>query len=729
MQQVHQADEQGCRMGGRFRGWMIGAAAVVMLLCGTAQATDAPVSEGQPVLPSAVSMIETGQWDRAATLLQSQPDAGGAEVSAIRAILEQYGQMQQQRRQKQQAVLDEHTKALDELFERYAAGDPNTTSQAIFKQAHQVWCNASEPQRKELTGRSSFQSLLQQSYREALELCRGGQWGQARSQYAGWLVMFDSHNAEYRALDEKLADMHAIAALLKKDPCDATLERYAPVQGETIGQVFGILQTQYVTPVNYSVLVKEGINRCLLLADVMRDANGQFLYTADPNQCDAWKNAVTNLAADFDKPSAGDLDARDFFGMQDVVLMINRQTLKLPDGVLLTLMTEAALSQLDDYTRMIWPAAVAEFDKQMTGQFGGAGFRVSQDDGVITIDSLIPNTPASRSALKPTARIVAIDGESTKGLEIACAVKKISGPVGTSVTLTVTYPDSDQEQLITLVRDKIVLPTVEGSKQASNGKTEGHWDYFLSTEEKIGYLRLSNFTGETMHQVTGALTKLEAAQMAGLILDLRGNGGGLLTSATELTDLFVDDGLLLESRGRSEHISRWNATNEKTPHAYPVVILMDGGSASASEIVAGVLGRQGYHRAVLVGERSFGKGSVQEVVDLGATKGRLKFTAAYYYLPNGEPVANRDLLAREGRDDWGIVPDVQVPLYDFEKQRIKEVNSARRDITANDEAKEASDKPCVTEQMIEADPQLATGLLVLKARIAADSASKACPKG
>ncbi|MBN2731564.1 MAG: hypothetical protein JXR26_03950, partial [Balneolaceae bacterium] len=219
---------------------------------------------------------------------------------------------------------------------------------------------------------------------------------------------------------------------------------------------------------------------------------------------------------------------------------------------------------------------------------------------------------------------------------------------------------------------------------------------------------------DTVVQVKSTLEKLEAAGLAGLILDLRGNGGGLLTAATELTDMFIDEGVLLKSKGRGDKTSQWVARPDEVERAYPVVILMNGGSASASEIVAGVLGHEGYKRALLVGDRSYGKGSVQEVIDLGGDAGKMKFTSAYYYLPNGETVPNRDLLAREGRDDWGIVPDVSVPLYAYESKQIREVNEARR--TSGTDQKDG-DKPSVTEQMIEADPQLATGLLVLKARM------------
>ena len=256
----------------------------------------------------------------------------------------------------------------------------------------------------------------------------------------------------------------------------------------------------------------------------------------------------------------------------------------------------------------------------------------------------------------------------------------------------------------------------KSDKSDKGGQQEERWDYFLVEADKVGYLRLSTFTEGSINQVKTALQKLEAASVAGLILDLRGNGGGLLTAATAISDLFIDEGVLLTSKGRAEKTAQWLATKGDCRRSYPLVILINGGSASASEIVAGVLGHQGYHRAVLVGDRTFGKGSVQEVMSLGVGKGKLKFTAGHYYLPNGQPVGNRDSLKRQGRDDWGIAADVSVPLYAFEGRQIREAYRRRGD--DSDAADGDTEAKSANELLLAADPQLATALLVLKARMA-----------
>lgn len=677
-----------------------------------AEATAAVQPPPTDVLAQAVvATIEKGQWDQADALLTTVPD--DPRLKELKAIIGQYRQVAQQRSQKQQEAYGKQYDTLEKLFTLYEASDPNTSEADIFSQAYDTWVEGTEAQQQTLLKHATFQKVLDAAYQKGARAYEQGRFQEAKDNVK-WVVWFEEHNDTYNSLDEKLVRVDTVTEFLKKDPCDETIERYARVEIDTIGKVFSVLNAHYVKPLDSRALATAMVDQAAVLGDVLKSQPKGLLYSADPNACDAWTAGIAKLAEDLKKPSDETFDMKAFFGVQDMIVMTNKQTLGLPEGVVLAMTTESALAVLDSYTKVIWPEGVREFDKQITGQFGGVGFRISKDGDAIRVTSLIPGTPAAESSLKPDARITAIDGELAKDMSIDCAVRKISGLIGTSVTLTVTFPESDKQELVTLTRAKIVLPTVEGSQQASNGKTEGHWDYFLSADEKIGYLRLSNFTQDTVVQVKSTLEKLEAAGLAGLILDLRGNGGGLLTAATELTDMFIDEGVLLKSKGRDDKTSQWVARPDEVKRAYPVVILMNGGSASASEIVAGVLGHEGYKRALLVGDRSYGKGSVQEVIDLGGDAGKMKFTSAYYYLPNGETVPNRDLLAREGRDDWGIVPDVSVPLYAYESKQIREVNEARR--TSGTDQKDG-DQPSVTEQMIEADPQLATGLLVLKARM------------
>ena len=302
-----------------------------------------------------------------------------------------------------------------------------------------------------------------------------------------------------------------------------------------------------------------------------------------------------------------------------------------------------------------------------------------------------------------------------------CAVKRISGPVGTSVSLTVRPVGADKNEVVTVTRQKIVLPTVEGAQRAENNNTHGHWDYFLDAKDRIGYLQLNGFTEKTAQQARQVLENLEQQQLGGLIVDMRGNGGGLLNEATSFANLFIDDGALLSSRGRGDVESVWKAKPNAVRRDYPMVILIDEGSASASEIVAGAAAVRKPDQVTLIGQRTYGKGSVQEVTDLGPAGGRLKFTSAYYYLPDGRAVPNRFKLQADNRTDWGIAPTIELPLYAYEQARIRQIQLERRKqlMAKQSPLDAAAEDESLTQQMLMADAQLSAAVVVLKARIMA----------
>ena len=665
-----------------------------------------------------LTLIEAGQWDTAYSRLNQEAIESHETLETLQRILNAYQVLEKARTERQQEAFTKRAEKLSGYFNRMAENDPNLSFQTVLKQAQNVWKDATKAQRKELAAQKSFSVLMNHAYRKATEFYAKGQWSKSYSAGVRWLMTFEPENSAYRDLDKKLKEANTILGFLKADPCEDKNERYTPIQRQTVHQVFLILEGSYVKPVDFGKMADGMLNRCVVLADVLKTAPPNLVLPVEPNDVAVWAEHFESSSAHFTKERQGEFNRQELEDLLDALLGLNEKTLKLPDGFLLAMMTNAALAELDSYTNAVWPFAVKNFDKAMTGQFGGVGIHIKKERSGIRVLSLIPDTPAMRAGLQADALIVAVDGERTKGMSATCAVRKISGPVGTPVTLTLRYPGSETEQLLTIVRDKIVMPAVEGSRQANIEKTKSHWDYFLDQENHIGYLRLKNFTDRTVPQAKAALKKMEGEGLAGLILDVRGNGGGLLTAAVQVSDLFVDTGVLLISRGRSGVFNEWFATKNKVERSYPLVVLVDGGSASASEIVAGVLRAQSNRSVVLVGTRSYGKGSVQEVVSLGPDKGKLKFTSAYYYLPDGEPVKNREVIQQAGRDDWGIAPDIEVPLYSFERREIQQVNAARTKISNTDPAQENEQEDSISEKMLSVDPQLATALLVLKAEIA-----------
>lgn len=341
--------------------------------------------------------------------------------------------------------------------------------------------------------------------------------------------------------------------------------------------------------------------------------------------------------------------------------------------------------------------------------------------------------------------IEAVDGVETKDMTLVCAVHKITGPKGTKVTLAIRRADDQKTRDITIIRDKITVPTIRGWQRTK----EGGWLYMVDERNKICYARLTSFSTETASDLEEVLKQLEAEGLKGLILDLRFNSGGLLDSAVDVTDKFLKKGLIVKTQPGTGfgRLPTYAVAHESGTHPdYPLVILINAGSASASEIVAGALADAVYKRAILVGERTHGKGSVQGVTHYPGGGAQLKYTMAYYHLPSGQRVESQDTLKKQGRSDWGIGPDVEVELTSGELKKMidvqrdndvlvqpphqlsgqgrvvsepQESNSIGRSIGAGPVKKHT------IEEIVAADPQLALGILVIKAKlIQADAAAE-----
>jgi carboxyl-terminal processing protease len=297
------------------------------------------------------------------------------------------------------------------------------------------------------------------------------------------------------------------------------------------------------------------------------------------------------------------------------------------------------LSALDPYSAFLDREELDAMQEDTDAQFGGIGIQIGMRDGVLTIITPIEDTPGYRAGLLAGDRILAIDGNKTQGMAIPEAMTKLRGPKGSTVRLTVLGRQADEPREVAVVRDEIVVPTVKGARILRNG---------------IGYIRIVQFSQPTAASVREKMEQLIQKGMTALVLDLRNNPGGLLVSAIEVSQLFLDRGAVVVSiKGRS------GEDEEKKPsfsrgsfhwNKGPMVVLINGGSASAAEIVAGAL--QDHGRAVLVGDTTFGKGSVQSVIRLRpAGESALKLTTAYYYTPSGRLIHEK-----------GIDPDIKVPV-------------------------------------------------------------------
>ena len=330
------------------------------------------------------------------------------------------------------------------------------------------------------------------------------------------------------------------------------------------------------------------------------------------------------------------------------------------------------LSKLDPYSNYIAPTEVDSFRGGVENEFGGVGLHVDIEGDALIVVSPIYGTPAYRARLSMGDQIESIDDQPVRNLAIDDAIKSLKGLPHTTVKLRVKKKSDGTVEEIELERELIRVQTVLGNQR----KADDSPDYMLDRAARIGYVRISNFGRHTTEEFEVALQELSQAGIRALILDLRFNPGGLLSSAIQISDLFIKEGKIVSTAGRNTPERTVHAKAEGTYEDFPIAILVNRYSASASEIVAACL--QDHRRAVVVGERTWGKGSVQNVIDLEGGKSALKLTTAGYRRPSGKNI-DRATDALES-DDWGVRPDenFEVKLSDGEMRAVLE-SQRRRD--------------------------------------------------
>jgi carboxyl-terminal processing protease len=385
---------------------------------------------------------------------------------------------------------------------------------------------------------------------------------------------------------------------------------------------------------------------------------------------------------------------------------------KLREGAI-----DGMLGELDPFTIYVPPARQEDFENLLENSFRGVGIQLDQlDNGAVEVVTPIDGSPAFKAGVLAGDVILKVNGESIEGIRLPDIIKKITGPVGSEVRLTVRHTDGSEADL-KMTREEIVVPVIKGYER----KADNSWDYYVSTNPKIAYVRLTQFTSDTAENLRNVLTPLLADGMKGLILDLRFNPGGRLEEAIGVVDMLVPKGVIVSTKYRTRPEKIVNATGVNTLPYFPMIVLVNEHSASASEIVSGSL--MDNHRALVLGERTYGKGSVQEVIPLDNKGGELKMTVAYYYLPSGRLVHRK-----KDATDWGVQPQIVVPMDEDTERKVMEQRYESeifkrplpKPTTRSTTTKAANDTTIIvpTTQPIDVQLQRAmdtmTGLLVLQ---------------
>ncbi|MHC5183974.1 MAG: S41 family peptidase [Planctomycetota bacterium] len=545
-----------------------------------------------------------------------------------------------------------------------------------------------------------------------------GKWMDAYAHCYYWLTAIFEDDDAYQDKAEELIELSAIELGLKDSTCGETAtERYQGIEPEMFLRALQLLGGNYVHEVDYQQMITDALKRCRLLARVLENTQESLAWSATKEQLSEWNLGLETLQPEDDQLTQNtQKKPESVLRVFEGVLALNAITLKLPETVVIAHFAEAALASLDPFTSLVWPWNVKDFEKSMTQQFTGIGVEISKSTGILKVVSLLPDTPAYKSGLDADDEIVAVDGEPTEDMSIRCAVSKITGPKGTKVSLTIRRPSTGETTEVVIRRDKIVVQPLRGWTRDAGGE----WNDLIDIENRIGYIRLTAFTENSGPDLDESLRKLEKAGLNGLILDLRFNSGGYLQASADVVDLFVKEGLIVTSKPRQGLETYEIAHRSGTHPDYPMVVLINGSSASASEIVAGALQDPKHRRATLVGQRSYGKGSVQVVTPYTGDGSQLKYTIAYYHLPSNQRVQNRYQVIKEGRKDWGIAPDVEVELRTNEIKEMVDIQRNNDVLARTDhEANGGAMKRHAIRETLQADPQLSIGLLVLQSKLTA----------
>ena len=510
---------------------------------------------------------------------------------------------------------------------------------------------------------------------------------------------YDLRKKQYDRLEEK--DRKEAFAPFNEKSADDWKQAIEGINGRILTEALSKIASEHLERIGWKPLIEGGLSMVHLLATTPA-LKENFPGLGDPTLAGAFAKAVSEQQSAVAAMRGPEVDKATFTKVFAALQDANAATVKLPLEVITREFGNGAMATVthdfeDPYTEIVWPDRMRRFNQMIKGNFVGVGILLRNQDGAkqreIVVVNPLDGSPAKRAGVHPGDKIVAVNGTSTADWPIDKAVDNITGPAGTPVTLTITRESEPKPIDYQLTREKIKMYSVQGwRKTGYNQRFEPQWDWFIDQDSGIGYVRLTGFNEDSFTDFLKSMREMSMQRnINGLILDLRGNPGGLLQSAVSFANAFVRQGRIVsvEDRDGQEQYA-FTAQRQRAPLAdVPTVVLINEGSASASEIVSGAL--EAHDAAVVIGERSFGKGSVQEVHDIGGrgadAEANVKYTVQHYLLPPKPGQAKGRLVHKKpGSDDWGVMPDYVVKLS---PAQIDEINKIRA--SADDLPEDASD--------------------------------------
>ncbi len=669
-------------------------------------------SQAASTVNASCEKIFTGDFESAQQILGKITKHDNQQLKQLKNVIDEYTIINIRRNALQDKAYQIHINELEELRAKGLSDDVNDINK-VFGIILKISEYADKEQKQALLEDPLLTQTIQKAKTIAAEFESKGRWLDAYTICYSKLRRIYEENKAYSDYAEQLLKKANIKASLKDSPCETCEERYKGIEKQMFIKAVNFLDYSYVNILNYQDMAIKAINHCILLAEVMSKLDIHSKYKITNAQYFTWSRALKALESEIIQSQAN-VSKDEFTDTFEQVLVLNESPLTgigSPSSLLTAKFAEGALSALDPYTAIYWPSQVQDFEKAVTNQFSGIGIKFSKEEGLTKVVAVLPDTPAHKSGLRTGDIIKTVDGIETKDISSNCVVKKITGPEDTKVTVTITRPDENQRFNITLDRTKITIPSIHGWQRTEKGK----WLYMIDNLNRIGYIRISSFNSQTADDFERALHQLEEDGLRGLILDLRSNTGGLLSAAVEIADKFIAEGLIVRTEPRYG-MSKYISANQNGTHAdYPIVVLINQLTASSSEILAGALQDPKYNRVILVGQRSYGKGSVQSITNYCGNGSQLKYTAAYYHLPSGRRVESRNSAGTTGEKNWGISPNVSVELRSNELQEIANAQKANElvEITGQEDVF----KRYSSQETVDTDPQLAIGLLILKSKM------------